>query len=139
MARPMKTNEKVSTSSELAQGVIGLSHELRDLAHDQLELATLETRLTVSSVMTMAVLAVAMAVLVVSAWLALAGAALFGLINLGLAPWVAMLLLVVANLLLTFLCWSMIRRKSHKLGWPATLRSLRARRPPPEGVERSAG
>jgi hypothetical protein len=137
MASPMKANERVAPSSGLAQGVIGLTHELRDLAHDQLELATLETRLTVTSVLTMAVIAIVMAVLVVSAWLALAGSALFGLINLGLAPWVAMLLLVPANLLLTFLCWNMIQRRSEKLGWPATVRSLKAR-PPPDGGERSA-
>jgi hypothetical protein len=126
---PMEPNNTITPSSGLAQGVIGLTHELRDLAHDQLELATLETRLTVNSVLTMAVIAIVMAVLFVSAWLALAGAALLGLIDLGLAPSVAMLVLVPANLLLTYVGWIMIRRRSEKLGWPATLRSLGAPRP----------
>jgi hypothetical protein len=123
----MATNDSAAPSSDMARSVIGLTHELRDLAHDQLQLATLETRLTVTSVLTMSVIAIVMAVLLVSAWLALAGAALFGLINLGLAPSIAMLWLVPANLLLTYICWIMIQRRSERLGWPATLRSLKAR------------
>jgi len=134
---PLNTNEGGSPSSELAQVVGGLTHELRDLAHDQIELATLETRRTVTSVLTMGVIAIVMAVLVVSAWLALAGAALFGLINLGLAPSMALLLLVPANLLLTLLCWIMIQHRSEKLGWPATLRSLQGRSPPAVAESRS--
>jgi hypothetical protein len=104
--------------------VLALSHELRGLVHDQLQLAALETRLLLRNVLTMVVIAIFSAIVLVSAWLALIGAAIFGLISIGIAPIGAMLLAAAANLLLALACWMLIRCRSNRLGWPATLRTL---------------
>lgn len=124
---PVMTAAPPASSPGLTEDVVRLSNELRELAHDQLELATLETRLCVNSVLTMAVIAIVTAVLVVSTWLALVGAAILGLVSIGLAPTVAMLLLAAANLVLALLGWLMLRHRSVNLGWPATLRTLQPR------------
>ena len=124
---PGMTTDPPASSPGLTDDVIRLSNELRELAHDQLELAILETRLCVNSVLTMAIIAIVTAVLLVSTWLALVGAAILGLVSIGLAPTIAMLVLAAANLVLTLLGWLMLRRKSGSLGWPATLRTLKPR------------
>ena len=112
----------------LATDMIRLAHELRALAHDHLELAALETRLSVITALRMAIVAAATAIVLVSAWLALVGSAALGLIGLGLAPAFAILLLAAANLLLAFVGWLFIRHMSRSLGWPATQRAIE---PPP--------
>lgn len=124
-APEMASNTVSSSPERLGEEVIHLTHELRGMLGDHLELAILETRLTVSTVLRMVIIAIVAAVVLVSAWLALIGSAVLALISLGLAPAIAMLLLVVANLFLGFLCWLGLRRKSHSIGWPATLRVLR--------------
>lgn len=129
-APPVMTSAPPASSPGLTEDVIRLSNELRELAHDQLELATLETRLYVNNVLTMAIIAIVTAVLLVSTWLAVVGAAVLGLVSVGLAPTVAMLLIAAANLVLTLLGWFMLRRKSGGLGWPATLRTLKPRATP---------
>jgi hypothetical protein len=124
---PVMTTAPPASSPGLTDDVIRLSNELRELVHDQLELVVLETRLCVNSVLTMAIIAIVTAVLLVSTWLALVGAAILGLVSIGLAPTVAMLVLAAANFLLTLLGWLMLRRRSRSLGWPATLRTLKPR------------
>jgi hypothetical protein len=121
--------DPASKSPSLTQDVASLSRELRELAHDQLELATLETRLSIRSLLAMAVIAIVAALLLVTAWLALVGAAALGLIHAGFSPVLTMLLLAAASVLLAFGGWLLIRRKSGKLGWPATLRTLKPRPP----------
>lgn len=124
---PVMTTAPPSSSPGLTEDVTRLSNELRELVHDQLELATLETRLCVNSVLTMAIIAIVTAVLLVSTWLALVGAGALGLVSIGISPTAAMLLLAAANLVLALLGWLMLRRKSGSLGWPATLRTLKPR------------
>jgi len=111
--------------------LVGLSHELRALAHDHLELVVLETRLLLRKVLTMAVIAIFGALILSSAWLALIAAAGFALIAAGIAPAVAMLLLAAANLLVALACWMLIRHQSNRLGWPATGRALAPGAPAP--------
>jgi len=103
-----------------------LAHELRALALDHIELATLETRLSVRTLLQMAVIAIITAIVLVSAWLALVGSAALGLIAIGLSPAIAMLLLAAANLLLALAGWLRIRYVSQWLGWPATQRALKS-------------
>ncbi len=124
---PVTTTAPPASSPGLTDEVIRLSNELRELAHDQLELVTLETRLSVNSVLTMAMVAIVTAVLLVSTWLALLGAAMLGLVSIGLAPTLAMLVVAAANLVLAALGWLTLRHKNGNLGWPATLRTLKPR------------
>lgn len=124
------TDEKTTPSPGLIDIVIGLAYALREQLHDLLQLATLETRQSINCVLTMAVIAIVMAILLVSAWLALIGAALMALISIGLAPAIAMLILSAANILLAALGWVSIQRRGRALGWPATLRALKPRRSP---------
>lgn len=114
--------------------MIRLTHELRALARGHLELAALETRLSVITALRMAIVAIVTAIVLVSAWLALIGSAALGLIGLGLAPAFAMLLLAGANLLLAFVGWLSIRHKSRSLGWPASQRAIK-----PPSVAESKG
>ena len=102
-----------------------LWHELRGLAHDQLTLATLETKLAGKSLVTMIAAGVMVAVLLVSAWLGLMGAAVLGLVSIGVMASTAMLLAVAANLVFALILYGVIRRHSRHLQFPATLRSLR--------------
>ncbi len=127
---PVMASESASPSpGPLGVDLRRIAHELRELAHDHLELAALETRLSVNTALRMVIIAVVTAVMIASAWLALVSAAALGLIAIGLAPAFAMLLLVAANLLLAFIGWQRIRHQSLSLGWPATQRAIKA--PPP--------
>ncbi|WP_167856045.1 phage holin family protein [Natronospirillum operosum] len=110
-----------------------LVHEFRELAQDHLQLATLEARLSVITLLRMAVVSMATALVLASAWGALVGAAALWLIGMGLAPVWAMLLLAGANLLLAVLGWLWIRRMSRWLGWPATQRALKTSDSPDKG------
>jgi hypothetical protein len=120
-------SDTASPSPGLLDESLRVAHALRDLAHDYLDLAALETRLSVNTALTMAIIAIVTAVVLASAWMALVGSAALGLIGTGLAPPFAMLLLAGANLLLAFVGWLAIRRKSRSLGWPATQRAIKPR------------
>jgi hypothetical protein len=102
-----------------------LWHELRGLAHDQLTLAALETRLAGKSLVTMIAAGVMVAALLVSAWLGLMGAVVLWLISIGVIASIAMLLAVAANVVFALVLYDVIRRRSRHLQFPATLRSLR--------------
>lgn len=132
----MASDSASPSPGRLDKDVIRVTRELRGLAHDHLELAALETRLTVNTVLRMGIVAIITAIVLVSAWLALLGAAVLGLIDIGLAPAVAMLLLGAANLVLGFAGWQRIRTWSLLLGWPATQRLVKPSAEPetaPEG------
>jgi hypothetical protein len=102
-----------------------LWHELRGLAHDQLKLAALETSLAGKSLVTMIAAGVMVAVLLISAWLGLMGAAVLWLIGIGVAASIALLLAVAANLVCALVLYDVIHRQGRHLQFPATLRSLR--------------
>jgi len=123
--RPGMASETVPPSSGLpGSNMNRVVHEFRELANDHLELATLETRLSVNTLLRMAIISIFTALVLVSAWLTLVGSAALGLISFGLAPVMAMLLLAAANLIIALLGWLQVRRMSLWLGWPATQRAI---------------
>jgi hypothetical protein len=123
---PAEPGEPAVRAPDLFDDVVGLSQELRELAHDQLQLVTLETKLAARSLMTMIAAAVGIGLLLVAAWLGLMGALVLWLAGVGVAPGLAMIAVVVLNLLAALIPYNLIRRRSRSLGFPATLRSLRA-------------
>ena len=118
----------------LVEGAKSLWHELRGLAHDQLTLAALETRLAGKSLVTMIAAGVMVAGLLISAWLGLMGAAVLWLISHGAIASIAILVAVAANLLFALGLYHVSRRQSRHLLFPATRRSLR---PVPPTLQRS--
>ena len=68
---PAETGSAPPNDGGLLQEAKSLWHELRELAHDQLTLAALETKLAGKSLVTMIAAGVMVALLVVSAWLGL--------------------------------------------------------------------
>ncbi len=109
----------------LIDQVKSLWHELRGLVHEGVTLAALETRQAGRGLVIMVIAGVGIAVLVISAWLGLLGAAVLGLIGFGVNASIAMLLAVAANLVLAVVLYQVIRRQSRNLHFSATLRSLR--------------
>lgn len=127
---PAAASDASAPPPDLGEYAASLVREVGGLVHDHLELATLESRLLIRRIIMMAMLAVFAALVLVSAWLALAGAAVFMLIDLGLAPALAMLLVAAANVLLAFGAWLLLRRTSARLGYPATQRALKQAQAP---------
>jgi len=111
-------------SSNVLAEVQALLHELRGLIHDHLQLAALEMRRAGENLVTMIISGVLVALLLISAWLGLLIAAVQLLIEQGMVASQATLLTVVFNLLIALLLCGVIRRKSHYLQFPATLRNL---------------
>jgi branched-subunit amino acid ABC-type transport system permease component len=101
--------------------------ELRGLAHDQFELVALELRQACSRFALMVALALVAAALCATAWLGLAAAAVFWLIERGASPVDALLAAVGANLAVAALCVLLLRRESREMPFAATLRSFLSR------------
>jgi hypothetical protein len=119
------TGRSPPSDAGLLDDAKSLWDELRGLAHDQLALAALETKLAGKSLVSMIVAGVMVAVLLVSAWLGLIGAAVLWLVSLGVMTIIAMLLAVAANLVFALMLYGVIRRQSRHLQFRGTLRSLR--------------
>lgn len=113
------------SDSGLLQDAKSLWQELRGLAHDQLTLAVLETRLAGQGLVTMIAAGLMIAILLVSAWLGLVCAVVLWLVAIGVTASVAVLLAVTANLVCALILYAVIRRQRRYLQFPATLRSLR--------------
>jgi hypothetical protein len=113
-----------ASDSGIMEDAQSLWHELRGLTHDRFRLAALETQRAGESLIVMIASAVMVAVLLISAWLGLMVAAVFGLVENGIAASSSILLAVAFNLLLALILCGVIRRKSRYLQFPATLRSL---------------
>lgn len=122
---PAAASDAPAPPPDLGEYAAVLAREVRGLVHDHIELATLESRLLVARLFRMVMLAVFSALVLASAWLALTGAAVFVLINLGVAPALAMALLAAANVLLALGGWLLLKRTNGRLGWPATQRTLK--------------
>lgn len=99
-------------------------HDVRLLIHDQLKLATLETKLVAESLVSMIATSVAVVLLVVTAWLGLVSAGVVAMIEQGIAASIAILIAVAINLVLAVILGIAIRKQVSHLQWPATLRSL---------------
>lgn len=109
---PPMAGETASPSPGLPdEGIAHLVREVRGLAHDYLALAALEARLSVNTLLRMVILAIVTAVL--------------GLIGLGLAPALAMLVPAVASFVMALAGWRRIRHEGLSLGWPALQRAIR--------------
>lgn len=119
-----QAQEASPRSAGLLEDAKLLWNEVRGLTHDQFQLATLELKLAGESLVIMIAAAVMAAVLVISGWLGLVAAAVFGLIDIGVGPLTALLLGVAANVIGALLLVFLIRRRSHYLQFPATRRSL---------------
>ena len=122
---PVAASDPSAPSPDLVGHAASLAREVCGLLHDHLELATLESRLFMGRVLRLVIIAVFSALVLASAWLALTGAAVFVLINGGVAPAMAMTLLAAINVLLALGGWLLLRHTSARLGWPATQRKLR--------------
>lgn len=114
-----------SSSSSQGETLGRMMREIRELAHDHIELVTLETRFSINTVLRMALVTMVSAIALVSGLLAMLGATALSLIAIGLAPALAMLLVAAVNFLLAFTFWSKVKRMSDRLGWPATQRAIR--------------
>ncbi len=120
-----KSADTVPGEPGVLDQLLGLGQELLGRVHDHLNLAALETRLAGRSLVVMMAAGVMVAVLLISAWLGLLAAAILWLVGLGVALSLAMIVAVAANLVAAAMLVGLIRRQSHHLRFPATLRSLR--------------
>jgi hypothetical protein len=122
---PVVASDASAPPPDLGKQAAVFARELRGLVHDHLELATLESRLFIRRILGMAMIAVFSGLVLASAWLAITGAAVFLLINFGIAPAMAMALLAAANVLVALGAWLLLRNIGGRLGWPATQRTLK--------------
>lgn len=102
----------------------GLWRELPGLVSDRIELLSLEVRRAGSALAQIVALVVMAAILGVTAWLALWGVAIGGLMALGLHWAVALLVVLLINLGAAWLAISRARGLVPRLGLPATRRHL---------------
>lgn len=116
-----------TSSAGLLEELKALWEEIRGLARDHLELASLETKLAAESFVSMMVAGIVMAVLLVTAWLGLLAVCVVFLIALGMGATLSLLLAVLLNIVLAMITYSIIRRKSQDLKWAGTLSSIEAR------------
>lgn len=110
-----------------------LQHEIRQLVHDQLRLATLEVRLAAQSFLTMIALAVCVGALLLMTWAGLMAAIGLGLVRLGFDPAWALLTVTALTAGLALLLVVRISEGSLRMGLPATLRALKPATPPVHG------
>ena len=109
----------------LLDNATALWSDLKSLAHDHLELAALETKRAGESLVAIIAFAIVVGVLCVTAWMGIIAALVLWLVSLGLAASLAVLIAVVVNLLAAFGCVLAIRKSSHALLFPATVRALK--------------
>jgi uncharacterized membrane protein YqjE len=122
--RPVADDDYAVRAAGSLESLSALQRELRSLVHDQLQLAALEVRLAAHSLMAMLAAAIFAGLLLLFAWVALMGATGFGLADMGLHPTLAWLAVAALTLVLALLLGGFIRRRSRRLGFPASLRTL---------------
>jgi uncharacterized membrane protein YqjE len=101
-----------------------LLHELHGLAYNRFHLAALEAQRAGESLVAMLVMAVMVSALLIATWLGLMIAGVIKLVENGVMASSAMLIAIALNLLLALILCGMIRRRSHYLLFPATLRNF---------------
>ena len=119
---PVQT--KAHGDSGVLENAQSLLQELLDQAQDRFQLAVLEARRAGESLVDMVAAGVIVGILLAGAWLGSEAAAVLWLIEHGIAASGALLLATSFNMLLALILCGVIRRKSHYLQFPATLRSL---------------
>jgi uncharacterized membrane protein YqjE len=103
--------------------------DLQGLLHDQLLLASLESRQALAGLVRILVLAVTCAALLLGAWGAAMAAVVMWLLDTGLSPALVLAVVVGGTLLLTAGLFWLARQSVGELTFPATLRRL-ANAPP---------
>lgn len=104
-----------------------LWEDLSELIHTRLHLTGLEIRQAGKSLASMLIMAIFAALLLISAWLGLLAAGIMKLREEAIMDTSAALLLAVGiNLLVAFILYLIIRRKSRHLQFPATVRSFQS-------------
>jgi Putative Actinobacterial Holin-X, holin superfamily III len=134
---PAALGASAPNDAGLLDEVRSLWRELHGLAHDQFALAALEVKLAGVTLVRMVIAGVMVAVLLVSCWLGLVGAAVLWLINEGTSPSIAVLLAVAVNLALAVVLCDRIRQQSGNLQFPWTVRGLRPTPPSLQDSEKS--
>lgn len=108
----------------LREAVADLFESLRASLATRLELVALEGRRAGTALAQMLLVGVLGAILAISAWLVAIWGVAWGLIELGLAPWLAIVLVVAANLIGVWICVVAVRKLAQRLLFPATLKHL---------------
>ena len=102
-----------------------LCQEVVALAHDQMQLAALETKLAGQSLVIMLAAGIMLGIALASAWTGLVVVVVAVLVHQGISIITALLLGVAANVLLALALGALIKQQSRHLLWSATLRSMR--------------
>ncbi len=129
----------------LREAVLDLFESLRASLTTRLELVALEGRRAGIALAQMLLVGVLGAILGISAWLVAVWGIAWGLMELGLAPWLAILIVIAANLIGAWICVLAVKKLAQRLLFPATLKHLHVKHPPGasslptgEGVHASA-
>ena len=131
------TIKQTATDNALADAQ-SLGYELRELLHDHLQLAALETRRAAESLVAMIITGVIVAVLLMGAWLGMMVAVVLMLIEHGMVASTAILLAIAVNLTLALLLCGVMRDKSHYLQFPSLLGSLKPAPPKHRNKDKSS-
>jgi uncharacterized membrane protein YqjE len=124
-AEPGRVPAPEPTSAGVMDSIKALWDDLRNMVHDQLELAALETQRAVQSLVTIAVVGLVAVLLIGATWIGMMAALVLGLIQLGLNAIIAVLLTVLVNAAGIAVCALIIKNRSRNLRYPATVESLK--------------
>ena len=113
----------------LREAVYDLFESLRAALTTRLELVALEGRRAGIALAQMLLVGVIGAILGISAWLVAVWGITWGLMALGLAPWLAILLVIAANLIGAWICVVAVKKLPQRLLSPATLKHLHVKNP----------
>ncbi len=115
---------RAPSTVSLRDAVFDLYESLRASLTARLQLAALEGRAAGAALARMVALSILAAILAITAWLVAVWGVAWGLMELGLEPWAALLVVIGANVIGVWLCWRVLRRLAQRLSFPATLRHL---------------
>lgn len=113
----------------LREAVFDLFESLRASLTTRLELVALEGRRAGIALAQMLLVGVLGAILGISAWLVAIWGIAWGLMELGFAPWLAILIVIAANLLGAWVCVLAVKKLAQRLLFPATLKHLNVKHP----------
>ena len=113
---------------DVLQSAEALWADMRGIAFDHVQLVALEIRSAGESAVMLLALAVLGGALMAGAGMGLAAALVLALMNVGIDAVAALLIAVALTLVGVLLVVLVIRRQTVRLGFPATMRSLRFKR-----------
>ncbi len=116
-------------TASLREAVFDLFDSLRASLSTRLELVALEGRRAGIALAQMLLVGVLGAILAISAWLVAVWGIAWGLMELGLAPWLAIVIVIVANLIGAWICVLAVKKLAQRLLFPATLKHLHVKNP----------